>query len=63
MDTSNINVHYTYGTERSNAYKIIEDTLNLRDVRIYDTVTDADGKERRVLNAKETTLAQHCPRA
>lgn len=58
VDTSNINVHYTYGTERANAYKIIEDTLNLRDVRIYDTVTDADGKERRVLNAKETTLAQ-----
>ena len=58
VDTSNINAHYTYGTERANAYKIIEDTLNLRDVRIYDTVTDADGKERRVLNAKETTLAQ-----
>ena len=58
VDTSNISAHYTYGTERANAYKIIEDTLNLRDVRIYDTVTDADGKERRVLNAKETTLAQ-----
>ena len=48
----------TYGTERANAYKILEDTLNLRDVRIYDTVTDPDGKERRVLNSKETTLAQ-----
>ena len=47
----------TYGTERANAYKILEDSLNLRDVRIYDTVEDADGKERRVLNAKETTLA------
>ncbi|WP_294405013.1 N-6 DNA methylase, partial [uncultured Ruminococcus sp.] len=58
VDMSNISAHYTYGTERANAYKIIEDTLNLRDVRIYDTVTDADGKERRVLNAKETTLAQ-----
>ena len=58
VDTSSISAHYTYGTERANAYKIIEDTLNLRDVRIYDTVTDADGKERRVLNAKETTLAQ-----
>ena len=58
VDSSNINSFYTYGTDRANAYKIIEDTLNLRDVRIYDTVTDADGKERRVLNAKETTLAQ-----
>ena len=47
----------TYGTGRANAYKILEDSLNLRDVRIYDTVEDADGKERRVLNAKETTLA------
>ena len=47
----------TYGTERANAYKILEDSLNLRDVRIYDTIQDADGKERRVLNAKETTLA------
>ena len=48
----------TYGTERANAYRILEDTLNLRDVRIYDTVYDADGTERRVLNSKETTLAQ-----
>ena len=55
---SNINAYMTYGTERANAYKILEDTLNLRDVRIYDTVTDPDGKERRVLNSKETTLAQ-----
>ena len=55
---SNINAFMTYGTERMNAYKILEDTLNLRDVRIYDTKTDADGKERRVLNSKETTLAQ-----
>ena len=55
---SNINAFMTYGTERANAYKILEDTLNLRDVRIYDTVTDPDGKERRVLNSKETTLAQ-----
>ena len=47
----------TYGTGRANAYKILEDSLNLRDVRIYDTVEDADGKERRVLNSKETTLA------
>ena len=49
--------YITYGTGRANAYKILEDSLNLRDVRIYDTVEDADGKERRVLNAKETTLA------
>ena len=55
---SNINAFMTYGTDRMNAYKILEDTLNLRDVRIYDTKTDADGKERRVLNSKETTLAQ-----
>ena len=48
----------TYGTDRANAYKILEDTLNLRDVRIYDTVRDPDGKERRVLNNKETTIAQ-----
>jgi len=55
---NNINAFMTYGTERVNAYKILEDTLNLRDVRVYDTVTDPDGKERRVLNSKETTLAQ-----
>jgi len=47
----------TYGTGRANAYKILEDSLNLRDVRIYDTIEDAEGRERRVLNAKETTLA------
>ena len=47
----------TYGTDRANAYRILEDSLNLRDVRIYDTVEDPDGKERRVLNGKETTLA------
>ncbi len=47
----------TYGTSRANAYRILEDSLNLRDVRIYDTVEDADGKEKRVLNGKETTLA------
>ena len=48
----------TFGTDRANAYRILEDTLNLRDVRIYDTIRDIDGKERRVLNQKETTLAQ-----
>ena len=47
----------TYGTHRANAYKILEDTLNLRDCRIYDTIEE-DGKERRVLNQKETMLAQ-----
>ena len=57
VDSGNINAYCTYGTDRANAYKILEDTLNLRDVRIYDTVTDPDGKERRVLNSKETTLA------
>ena len=53
-----VNAYMTYGTEHANAYRILEDTLNLRDVRIYDTVYDADGTERRVLNSKETTLAQ-----
>ena len=55
---NDINARMTYGTDCANAYKILEDTLNLRDVRIYDTVRDADGKEKRVLNSKETTLAQ-----
>jgi len=54
---NDVAAYTTYGTIRANAYKILEDSLNLRDVRIYDTVEDADGKERRVLNAKETTLA------
>ena len=55
---NDINARMTYGTDCANAYKILEDTLNLRDVRIYDTIRDADGKEKRVLNSKETTLAQ-----
>ena len=54
----NVAAYTTYGTGRASAYKILEDSLNLRDVRIYDTVQDADGKEKRVLNSKETTLAQ-----
>ena len=54
---NDVAAYTTYGTSRANAYKILEDSLNLRDVRIYDTVEDADGRERRVLNAKETTLA------
>ena len=48
----------TYGTDRASAYRLLEDALNLRDIRIYDTIEDADGRERRVLNSKETTLAQ-----
>ena len=55
---NNVPVNITYGTDRANGLRILEDTLNLRDVRIYDTIQDADGKERRVLNQKETTLAQ-----
>lgn len=57
VSEKDVAAYTTYGTSRANAYKILEDSLNLRDVRIYDTVEDADGKERRVLNAKETTLA------
>ena len=57
VSQNNVAAYTTYGTSRANAYKILEDSLNLRDVRIYDTVEDADGRERRVLNAKETTLA------
>ena len=48
----------TYGTSRANAYKILEETLNLKDVRIYDTIEDAEGKLKRVLNKRETMLAQ-----
>lgn len=55
---NNVAAYVTYGTDRANAYRILEDTLNLRDVRIYDTVINPDGKERRVLNKDATTLAQ-----
>ena len=55
--SDNIKANVTYGTNRINAYKIIEDTLNLRDVRIFDTVYE-DGNEKRVLNKKETAVAQ-----
>ncbi len=55
---NNVAAYVTYGTDRANAYRILEDSLNLRDVRIYDTITDADGKEKRVLNKDATTLAQ-----
>lgn len=57
-DSGNIKAINTYGTVRANAYKIIETTLNLKDVRIFDTVIDIDGKEQRVLNTKETAMAQ-----
>ena len=57
-DSYNINATMTYGTGRVTAYKILEDTLNLRDVRIFDVVKDINGVERRVLNSRETTLAQ-----
>lgn len=55
---NDVHAYMTYGTVRANAYRILEDTLNLRDVRVYDTVEDADGKQKRALNKKETTLAQ-----
>ncbi len=55
-DKGNTLTNVTYGTGRANAYKILEDSLNLRDIRIFDTVTE-DGKEKRILNKKETTLA------
>ncbi len=58
VSANDVNACSTYGTSRMNAYKILENTLNLRDVRIYDKIEDADGTERRVLNVKETTLAQ-----
>ena len=57
-DSTNIKAAMTYGTNRVNAYKIIEETLNLKDVRIFDTRYDADGRETRVLNKKETAIAQ-----
>lgn len=56
-DYSNITANVTYGTNRINGYRILEETLNLKDVRIFDTLRDADGKEIRVLNKKETILA------
>jgi len=54
---NNIAAYTTYGTDRANAYRILEESLNLRDIRIYDTIEDENGKEKRVLNAKQTTLA------
>ena len=58
IGAADVNAFSTYGTSHISAYKILENTLNLRDVRIYDKIEDADGTERRVLNVKETTLAQ-----
>ena len=55
---NDVAAYVTYGTDRANAYRILEETLNLKDIRIYDTIKDADGKQKRVLNKKETTLAQ-----
>ena len=57
-DRGNVNAYSTYGTERINAYKIIEQTLNLRDVKIFDYIEDAGGKKKPVLNKRETALAQ-----
>ncbi len=57
-DRSNVKAYSTYGTSRINGYKIIEETLNLKDVRIFDYVEDEDGKKKAVLNKKETAIAQ-----
>ena len=57
-DRSNVKAYSTYGTSRINAYKIIEETLNLKDVRIFDYIEDEDGKKKAVLNKKETAIAQ-----
>ena len=58
VGASDVNAYSTYGTQRMNAYKILENTLNLRDVRVFDRVEDENGNEKRVLHSKETTLAQ-----
>ena len=55
---NDVAAYMTYGTDRANAYRILEETLNLKDIRIYDTIEDVDGKQKRVLNKKQTTLAQ-----
>ena len=56
--SENVNNHMKYGTRRAPALKILEDTLNLRDTRVYDVVQDENGREKRELNQKETTIAQ-----
>lgn len=58
LDRHNVSANTSYGTERASGFRLLEDALNLRDTKIYDTVEDDEGKDRRVLNAKETTLAQ-----
>ena len=57
-DRTNVKAFNTYGTSRINAYKIIEDTLNLKDVKVFDTIINDDGTKTRVLNKKETAIAQ-----
>ena len=57
-DRSNLKAYNTYGTKRINAYKIIEETLNMRDVRVFDYIEDIEGKKKAVLNKKETAIAQ-----
>ena len=57
-DYSNVKANKTYGTNRVNAYEIIEKTLNLKDVKVFDTITDIDGNKKREFNAKETAIAQ-----
>ncbi len=58
IDSTNVKAYSTYGTKVINAYKIIEETLNLKDVKIFDTFIDLNGKKQRVLNKKETAIAQ-----
>lgn len=58
LDNGNVKATSTYGTKRVSAYKIIEDTLNLKDVRVFDTIVDTEGKKQSILNHKETTAAQ-----
>ena len=57
-DRGNLKAYNTYGTKRVNAYKIIEDTLNMKDVRVFDYIEDDEGKKKAVLNKKETAIAQ-----
>ena len=57
-DRGNLKAYNTYGTKRVNAYKIIEETLNMKDVRVFDYIEDADGKKKAILNKKETAIAQ-----
>lgn len=57
IPSNDVAAYTTYGTDRANAYRVLEESLNLRDIRIYDIVEDENGKEKRVLNAKQTTLA------